>query len=37
MMSQIKNLSNHGFELKAALNQPDPTWFTLFFQREVLE
>jgi hypothetical protein len=35
MMKQIEDLSSQGFELKAALNQNDPTWFTLFFQRQV--
>jgi len=35
MMQQIIDLSNQGFELKAALNQADQTWFTLFFQRQV--
>jgi len=35
MMKQIQDLSSQGFELKAALSQPDPTWFTLFFQRQI--
>lgn len=34
MMAQIQELSSKGYELKAALNQSDPTWFTLFFQRQ---
>lgn len=35
MMEEIQSLSSQGYELKAALNQPDHTWFTLFFQRQV--
>jgi hypothetical protein len=35
MFAQIKGLEDQGYELAAALTQPDPTWFTLFFKRQL--
>ena len=35
MFTQIRDLENQGYELAAALTQPDPTWFTLFFKRQL--
>ncbi len=35
MMTQIQAMGSQGYALKAALTQPDPTWFTLFYERQV--
>jgi len=35
MFAQIKALEDQGYELATALTQPDPTWFTLFFKRQL--
>ena len=35
MIAQIEQLGREGFEMVAAVQQKDPTWFILFFKRQV--
>ena len=35
MVTQINQLGENGFQMVAAVQQKDPTWFILFFVRQV--
>ena len=35
MVTEIQQLGKGGFELVSAVPQKDPTWFILFFKRQV--
>jgi hypothetical protein len=34
MTAQIRDLENNGFEMCSAIQQPDATWYILFFKRQ---
>jgi hypothetical protein len=36
MILQIEQLGRDGFELVSVVPQKDPTWFILFFKRQIL-
>lgn len=35
MAAEIERLGREGFEMVSAVQQKDPTWFILFFKRQV--
>lgn len=33
MIKRIETIGNDGYEMVSAVQQPDPTWYILFFKR----